>query len=310
MLDLDARVHLDEIEILRTTAVVVQELQRAGAAIAHRARQLRGRFAQALARGGVQRGRGRFLEHLLATPLQRAFAFIQMDGVLAVSQHLHFDARAGSVPGRPRHSRTPPAPRPGLRHLRAQLGLVLHHADAAPAAAGRRLDHQRIAHARGMRQRFIERGHHAFATGHGGHAGRLGARGGLVAHFPYGLGIRADEDQARVADGLREGGVLGQKAVAGMHGLGAGFARGLQHGVHVQVAARGVGRADVHGLVRHARGQRVAVGVAVDRHAAHAEFAGGANHAQGDLATVGHQQLVNAARAVGRVNHGHGTLTP
>ena len=177
MLDLDARVHLDEIEILRTTAVVVQELQRAGAAIAHRARQLRGRFAQALARGGVQRGRGRFLEHLLATPLQRAFAFIQMDGVLAVSQHLHFDVPRAQVAFQvdPAIAERRLRLGLGLRHLRAQLGLVLHHADAAPAAAGRRLDHQRIAHARGMRQRFIERGHHAFATGHGGHAGRLGA---------------------------------------------------------------------------------------------------------------------------------------
>ena len=215
MLDLDARVHLDEIEILRATAVVVQELQRAGAAIADRARQLRRRFAQALARGGVQRGRGRFLEHLLATPLQRAFAFIKMDGVLAVAQHLHFDVRARQVAFQIDAAIAECRLRLGLglRHLRAQLGLVLHHADAAPAAAGRRLDHQGIAHAARMRQRFIERGHHACAAGHGRHAGRLGAgaRGGLVAHFPYGLRIRADEDQARVADGLREGGVLRRK---------------------------------------------------------------------------------------------------
>ena len=136
MLDLDARVHLDEIEILRATAVVVQELQRAGAAIADRARQLRRRFAQALARGGVQRGRGRFLEHLLATPLQRAFAFIKMDGVLAVAQHLHFDvprAVAFQIDAAIAECRLRLGL--GLRHLRAQLGLVLHHADAAPAAA-------------------------------------------------------------------------------------------------------------------------------------------------------------------------------
>ena len=64
-----------------------------------------------------------------------------MDGVLAVAQHLHFDVprAAGSVQIDAAIAECRLRLGLGLRHLRAQLGLVLHHADAAPAAAGRRL---------------------------------------------------------------------------------------------------------------------------------------------------------------------------
>ncbi|CFK91655.1 Uncharacterised protein [Burkholderia pseudomallei] len=89
MLDLDARVHLDEVEL--AARVVEQILERARAAIAHLPRETRRRCAQRIAQRGRERRRRRFLENLLAPPLQRAFAFEQMNNVLAVAQDLHFD---------------------------------------------------------------------------------------------------------------------------------------------------------------------------------------------------------------------------
>ena len=60
-----------------------------------------------------------------------------MDGVLAVAQHLHFDVPRAQVAFQIDAAIAECRLRLGLglRHLRAQLGLVLHHADAAPAAA-------------------------------------------------------------------------------------------------------------------------------------------------------------------------------
>ena len=92
MLDLDAGVHLDEVEL----AVLVEELDRADAEIFELAHRLRDRLADGVAGGDVERGRGAFLPDLLVAALQRAVALAEMDGVaLAVAEHLDLDvARA------------------------------------------------------------------------------------------------------------------------------------------------------------------------------------------------------------------------
>ena len=88
MLDLDARVHLDEIEL----AVLVEEFDGADAEIFELAHRLGDRLADLVARAGVERRRGAFLPDLLVPALQRAVALAEMDGVaLAVAQHLDLD---------------------------------------------------------------------------------------------------------------------------------------------------------------------------------------------------------------------------
>ena len=88
MLDLDARVHFDEIEL----AVLVEEFDRADAEIFELAHRLRDRLADAVAAGDVERGRGAFLPDLLVAALQRAVALAEMDGAaVAVAEHLDFD---------------------------------------------------------------------------------------------------------------------------------------------------------------------------------------------------------------------------
>ena len=88
MLDLNARVHFDEIEL----AVFVEEFDGADAEIGDLAHRLGDDFADLVALRGVERGRGAFLPDLLMAALQRAVALAEMDGVaLAVAQHLNFD---------------------------------------------------------------------------------------------------------------------------------------------------------------------------------------------------------------------------
>ena len=129
VLDLDARVHLDEHVLARGR--VDEELHRAGVHVADGLGEAHGVGAQAVADRRVEvRGR-RELDHLLVAPLDGAVALEQMDDVpLAVGQDLHLDVpraddRLLQVDGRRRRRRPrPPSwrsrPRPAARRPRAR----------------------------------------------------------------------------------------------------------------------------------------------------------------------------------------------
>ncbi len=80
-----------------------------------------------------------------------------------------------------------------------------------------------------------------------------------------------------------------------MHRLGAGLAAGLDDLLDDEIGLRRRRRADGDRLVRHLDVQRVAVGLGVDRHRAHAELARRLDDAAGDLAAVGDQDLLEHA---------------
>ena len=135
MLDLDARVHLDEVEL----AILIQELERAGAAIADRAAGLDTTFAHETPLARSDARRRRLLDHLLMAALQRAVALAQMDDVPEiVREHLKLDVARPLqeflhvhlivAEGRARF---------GLRDADGvqKRGLAVHHAHAAAAAA-------------------------------------------------------------------------------------------------------------------------------------------------------------------------------
>ena len=93
----------------------------------------------------------------------------------------------------------------------------------------------------------------------------------------------------------REVGVLGEEAVAGVDAVGAAVADRAEDRVGVEVAlgcrlpaegVRLVGQPDVQG---------VPIELGVDRDGLDAELASGADHAHGDLATVGDQDLLQHA---------------
>jgi hypothetical protein len=88
MLDLEAGVHLDEVEL----AVLVEELDRAGARIAELGDRVGHDAADPVALLLVDGGGGRFLPDLLVPALQRAVALAEMDRVVAaVAEHVHLD---------------------------------------------------------------------------------------------------------------------------------------------------------------------------------------------------------------------------
>src|SRR6185312_4280074 len=86
------RIHLDEEEF----SVLIEEFERAGAAIAESAHRVRRDRREVGALFGVERGRGRLFQHLLVAALQRAVTLAEMDDVaLTVGEDLHLDvARA------------------------------------------------------------------------------------------------------------------------------------------------------------------------------------------------------------------------
>jgi hypothetical protein len=302
VLDLDPRVHLEEVEVpLR----VHEELDRAGAAVADRARRGDGGLAHALAPRGRHAVGGRLLDHLLVPALDRALALEEVHGpAVAVGQHLDLDV--------PRlfdellHVQTVVAERGARLAARARrrgrdLGLAAHEPHALAAAARGGLDHdgrtdvEDPAPDRLVRQAL--RG-----AGHDRHAGLLHrlARGHLVAHAPHHVARRPDEDDAFLVAQVREGAVLGEEAVAGVDRLGLGAPRDLEDAVHAQVRLARRRRSARVSLVGEADVQRVAVDVGVDRDRRDPELAAGADDAHGDLAAVGDQDLVEHRRSSGR----------
>ena len=225
VLDLQARVDLEE----RDRAVGAdEELARAGADVADLAQdRLRGLDELGVLLVGEER-RGRLLDELLVTALQRAVARRDDDdGAVAVREALRLDvARLVEVPLD--EALAAAERRDGLagRGLEQLVDLVDRARDleAAPAAAERRLDRDRQAVL--LREGVTSS---APCDGVGGagderSAGLLRdvARADLVAERLDAPRAGADPDQAGVDDGPREVGVLGEEAVAGVHGVGAG----------------------------------------------------------------------------------------
>src|SRR5262249_3207129 len=94
MLDLQPRVHLEEVEL---AIAADDEFHGAGGLIFHRARESHRLLAHRLACRIVEKRRRRFLDHLLVAALDRALALAEIDDVaVRVAQHLDLDvARLG-----------------------------------------------------------------------------------------------------------------------------------------------------------------------------------------------------------------------
>jgi hypothetical protein len=145
------------------------------------------------------------------------------------------------------------------------------------AAAGRRLDEQRVAELLGR------------ALGHDGDAGLAcdALRGQLVAAHAEGFRGRPDPRQSGGHDRLGEGRALGEEAVAGVDRVGAGLARRAHVLGGVEV------RGDLNCLLGAAGVQRAPVVGRGDGDGRDPELAAFAEDAQRDLATVGDEQLLH-----------------
>ena len=185
VLDLDAGVHLEEIE---GAVGIEQELDGAGADITDRRRRPHRRGAHLLSQLRRDGGRGRLLDQFLMAALDRAIALAERDDMpLLVAEHLHLDvprAEDGAL-----DQQAAVAEGGGrLRARRFQRGKqrlrLAHDAHAAAAAAGAGLHHHGIADLarRGgeARRTLVV----ALVAGRAGHAGLAHPRLGraLVAH--------------------------------------------------------------------------------------------------------------------------------
>ena len=295
VLDLKPGVHLKEEE---TAVGGEQELHGARTRVADGARGRGGRLAQALPQLGVDRRRGRLLDHLLVAALDGALPLPQRPHrTVGVGEDLHLDV-AGAGQERLAEHRRVAERRLGLapRRLqgRGQLPRVSDDPHAAATAAGRRLDEHGI--------RDLRLGVARVEVGQHGHAG--------LAHEPLGLGLephrrdrprgRADPGEAGLADARGEAGVLRQEAVAGVDRVGA---RRLGRGddrVLVEVRRGGCRARQAYGEVGLPRVRHPFVGVGVHRDGLDAEVAAGTEDAPGDLAPVGHQQSGDHSPTSGR----------
>ncbi len=294
MLDLDAGVHLEE-EVLALTGE--ESFDRARAAVPDGARRLDGDLADASPQLLVHGGRRRLLDELLVTALDRAVPLAEVNGVaVGVGQHLHLhvprvlqvpldvDRRVGEVG-------LALAPRGVVR----SLGLVGASDDLealAPASRGR-LDHERPPELRPEAQNLLGRGDRCDRSRNDGDAGPLDAlaRGRLRAHQLDRFRRRADPDEPGPGDCTGKWGVLGEKPVSGVNGLGAGPLGDLDDPLLLEVTLGRRPGADQVRLVRRGYVEGAAVDLGVDGHGRDLELAQRPEHADGNLAAVRHENL-------------------
>ena len=171
--------------------------------------------------------------------------------------------------------------------------VVEGNAQTLAATAGGGFDHHRIADALSDLDRFVRTGNRFVVAGNGIDPGferqLLGLD--LVAHLADRIVLRADELDAFFFQATREFGVLGQEAVTGMDGFGAGLLAGGNDLVHHQVGLFRRSRADTDGFIGKIDMQGVLVGLGIDGDCGDAHLAGSLDDAAGDFAAVCDQNL-------------------
>ena len=304
MLDLDARIDLDEVEFSRVG--IHEEFDGAGADIVRLAGDLQRVAAQFLALRVSEIRRRRALHDLLVAALDRAVALEQMhDVAVGVAQHLHLDM-AGALDQFFEIDLV--LAEGGLRlalalvDLTGEVGFGSDGAHATSAAAPRRLEHDGIADAGRKRLHRFHVVRQRIGGRHDRHADlyRQVASGDLVAQPAHRLGLRADEGDAVFGAGLGEFGAFREQPVAGMDGVGAGELRHPHDLVDRQVAfdrphvlRQPWPAPDLVALVRLETVQRVFVFLGPDRHGLDAQFTRRAEDADGDFGPVGDKDLAD-----------------
>ena len=295
MLDLQPGVHLDKIEFV----VLVQKLDRAGAAILHALHRIDADLAHGFTLFGADHRRRRFLEHFLMPALQGTVALAEMDRVAtAITEHLEFDmARIteifldidSGIAERGLGLGT------GLFHLGFEFGLAVDHFHTATATTGCCLDDHRIADIFRHPFGFLDLADRAIGAGNQGNPeiarGLLGCN--LVAHDLDMLGLGADPLDIMRFDHFGKMRIFREKAVAGMDRICAADLGGRDDRRDRQIAVGGRRRADADRLIGKTHMHRVGVCGAVHGYGLDAEFLGCAQNPQGNFPAIGDQDFFN-----------------
>ena len=291
MLHLKARIGLDKGKPRAMRALRHKELEGAKAAIPGLARHQQRGIDDHGARCTVKERAWRDLDQLLVAALDGAFPLAQMRDFGAVADHLHLDmARARqqflgidrAIAERALRLGPAGSNRPG------NFAGLAHDAHAAPAATRRRLDDNRRAGAKPGKERADRLGRSFVRAPDHRHAQPLGKGegAGLVAEqFKRGR-VWPDEGDTALRAQPGEGGILAQKAVAGMDRGAAVCRRKGDDLFRRQIGCRAAPRKCRHAIGGlHMQRKRVIGGM--DAHGAQAKRGCGASDADGDFAAVG-----------------------
>ena len=296
MLNLDTRVHLDEVPLLGVD--VHQELDRARVVVADGLAELQGRGAEGGPEVLGEADGGGDLDHLLVAPLDRAVPLVQVDDpAVLVAQELDLDVLGpgdealeedvGAAEGRLRLGL-------GLLEAGEQVGLVVDDPHAAAAAAVGRLDDQGEADLRGGLAGGGRVSQGVVGAGQDGDSDLLGELpgGALVAEQLEKLRAGADKRDPRGRAGAGQGRVLGEEAVAGMKEGCALLPGKGDDPLDVEVGRDGaLAAADDVGLVGLEAVGAEAVLIGVDGDRPEPELGAGSKDADGDFAAVGDQKF-------------------
>ena len=183
-----------------------------------------------------------------------------------------------------------------LRGVHGDLEILLgqRHLHAAPTTSRRRLDDDRIADIGSDLAGFRNVADAALGTGHHWNAEFLCCQlgGDLVAHDADMLGTRSDELDAVLAQDVGKARILGEKPVAGMNGFRPGNFTRRDDGGNVEITVAGRRWSDAHAFVGQPDVHRIGVGGRMHSHRLDAELAAGAQHAKGNFAPIGDEDLV------------------
>ncbi len=289
MLDLKTGVDLKEEEVVPFG--VVEELDRACRAIVRASGQADGGIDQRVPGRGGQQRRGRLLNHLLVTALERAVAFAKRHHMAsAIAEHLHLDvARARHIAFEEDAAIAEVAgaqPRDRGEAL-ADVRLAGAHRHANAASAGGCFEDDRVADPprRLHRRHLVGQQIGAWCQRHAILGGQR-PRGVLQAEGADVAGSGADECDAASGTCFGESGVLGKESVAGMDRLRACRFGGSQDRLDVQVAFRCRCRADADGFVGLRDVAGAGVGIAEDGDRANVHRLQGADDSARDRAAV------------------------
>src|SRR5579884_1208173 len=274
MLDLNARIDLDKVEI--TTVHIDQELDRAGIVQMHGSSDGQGGVKNALAQSWIEVKRRCNFDHFLMAALEGAITLEEMDEVaVTITQELHFEmAGAGDEFFQEHIGNTEGGSSlaAGLIQSVIELFGAGSHTHAAPAAAHRRLDYHRktelLGHLIGLFVALDGR-----AAGQHWHAGFLGEIAGhhLIAELFEDWNAWPNEGQSTLVAGAGEVSVFRKESVSGVDRIDFMLASQGNDAGDVEIGSDRFARmVDAIGFVRFEAMQGKAILVRINRHGADA----------------------------------------
>ena len=297
--DLKPGIHLHEIKAIAAQSLggIDNKLHRACAFVAD---------GFGGAHSGIPHGRAHFIGHarcrgflddFLVAALQGTIPFEKMHRLVAVTKHLNFDMAGLGYKffdQNIRVSKSGAGLTTGAFQRGDKIAGLFNLAHAFATTAGDRLDQNRIADFIGA---FRQEGVILIAAviaGHDRDTGLFHQRfcRVLETHRPDRFRRRTDKDETGGLYRFDEIGVLGEKPIARMDRLRAGFKGGANNHIGFEIALGRSCAADMDRVIGHLDMAGSGIRVRIDRHASDTHATCGLYDPAGDFAAIGNQNRV------------------